>query len=149
MHMPYADPARQSAYQSEWAKRRRLKWIAEHGPCVDCETWDDLQVDHVDAKTKVTHRVWFWSQMRRDAELAKCAVRCEPCHKRKTAFNRENVTVKLSDHNPQAKLTVRQADVIRTSNLTNAQLARIYPVHPATISRIRRGKIRASETSGR
>lgn len=82
--MPYKDKAAQSRYQSEWMKRRRLAWIDEHGPCVDCGGSDRLEVDHVDPALKVSHRVWSWAKARRDAELAKCVVRCYRCHKAKT-----------------------------------------------------------------
>jgi hypothetical protein len=45
--MPYKDPEQQRQYQNDWIQRRRRDWLAEHGPCADCETWDDLEVDHV------------------------------------------------------------------------------------------------------
>lgn len=82
--MPYKDPATQSRYQAEWSRRRRNEWIAEHGPCQRCDSWDNLEVDHIDGSGKVTHRVWFWSEARREAELAKCQVLCESCHATKT-----------------------------------------------------------------
>ena len=143
--MPYADFARQRAYQRQWMANRRASWIAQNGPCTDCGTWDDLQVDHVEAKTKITHRIWSWSRVRREAELAKCVVRCRICHERKTVLNRETVTQKPGELHTQAKLTASQADDIRASTLTNAQLALIYPVCRSHISRIRRGERRASE----
>jgi 5-methylcytosine-specific restriction endonuclease McrA len=87
--MPYADPEAQRAYQREWVKRRREDWISENGPCIDCSSWEGLTVDHVDASEKVSHRVWSWSKARRDAELAKCVVRCEPCHQTKTTASGE------------------------------------------------------------
>lgn len=146
--MPYADPARQREYMRRWMAARRLAWLTEHGPCVDCGAREGLEVDHVDAATKVTHRVWGWSKPRRDAELVKCVVRCGPCHDKKTALNREKATQRCGEQNTRAKLSARQADEIRASSLTNAELARIYPVHPSTISRIRRGVRRSSEVDG-
>lgn len=78
--MPYSNPEDRKAWLREaWAKRR-AEWIAEHGPCIDCGSHDQPEVDHVDRTTKVSHRVWTWSKERRDAELAKCVVRCRPCH---------------------------------------------------------------------
>lgn len=82
--MPYKDPKRQSEYQMKWGRRRREEWFAANGPCVDCGTWDNLQIDHIDPATKVSHNIWSWSAERRAAELAKCAVRCHPCHVVKT-----------------------------------------------------------------
>jgi hypothetical protein len=87
--MPYADPAQQRAYQREWVKRRHDEWVRENGPCIDCGTWEKLTVDHADAAEKVSHRIWSWSKVRRDAELAKCVVRCWPCHLVKTAASGE------------------------------------------------------------
>ena len=71
-------------YQARWVRNRRLTWLKEHGPCVQCGSWDDLELDHKDPTQKVTHNVWSWSQERRDQELAKCQVLCEECHKQKT-----------------------------------------------------------------
>lgn len=78
----YGDEKRE--YQRHWLAERRSTWLKEHGPCVDCGVWDDLEVDHVDRETKVTHRVWSWSKARRDFELAKCVARCETCHQART-----------------------------------------------------------------
>jgi len=83
--MAYKDPEQQRAFQREWLARRRQAWIDEHGPCVDCGGSDRLEVDHIDPALKVSHSVWSWSKARRDAELAKCVVRCYRCHKKKSA----------------------------------------------------------------
>lgn len=89
--MTYSDPAIQSAYQIAWMRERRNAWFAENGPCVDCSTWNNLQLDHVDAKMKVSHNVWGWSEGRRAKELIKCVVRCAPCHRLKTYVSNEYV----------------------------------------------------------
>lgn len=65
----------------------RQKWLEQNGPCVDCGTWDNLEVDHVDPQQKVTHRFWNWSKEEREQEAAKCAPRCTTCHKKKTAID--------------------------------------------------------------
>jgi len=83
--VPYSDPVLQRQYQNEWLKKRRRDWLAENGPCVDCGSWAELEVDHLDPAVKVTHRVWSWSSEKRKAELAKCVVRCEPCHSLRTS----------------------------------------------------------------
>lgn len=82
--MPYADPERQREYQRRWKAERRAKWIRENGPCIDCGTWEKLEIDHADASTKTSHRIWSWSKVRREAELVKCVVRCDPCHQVKS-----------------------------------------------------------------
>lgn len=54
------------------------------GKCVRCGSTDQLQFDHIDCKTKVDHRIWTWSPALRQAELDKCQLLCEPCHRKKT-----------------------------------------------------------------
>jgi len=108
--MPYVDPEAQLAYQREWIKKRRLDWIAENGPCVDCGTWENLEVDHVDASQKVTHRIWSWSKARRDAELAKCAIRCIQCHDIKTVSSAECAR---GEQHVQSVLTSEQVREVR------------------------------------
>lgn len=71
-------------YQREWLRKRRDSWLKENGPCVECGSWEKLEVDHKDRTTKVTHAVWSWSKQRREEELAKCQVLCEDCHMKKT-----------------------------------------------------------------
>lgn len=78
--MAYLDPEKQRAYQREWLVRQRAAWFAVNGPCVDCSSWDQLELDHADGSTKVGHRIWSWSRVRREAELAKCVARCRTCH---------------------------------------------------------------------
>src|ERR1700704_6489990 len=86
--MPYADPEKQRKYQREWVARRRREWLKHNGPCVDCGSWRNLEIDHEDPTKKVTNAVWSWSKERRDEELAKCSVRCKKCHKKKTSIYR-------------------------------------------------------------
>jgi hypothetical protein len=75
-------------YQAEQRKRLRQEWFLANGPCVDCGSWADLEIDHVDRSLKRSHRVWRWPSARRDAELAKCKPRCRDCHKEKTRNER-------------------------------------------------------------
>lgn len=83
--MPMATAEEQREYNRLWMKNRRDSWFKEHGPCVNCGSWENLELDHEDPKQKVTHRVWSWSKERRDKELAKCRALCSDCHKEKTA----------------------------------------------------------------
>lgn len=86
--MSYIDRAKQRAYQTTALKRRRREWIAANGPCQHCGSTERLEVDHIDPETRVTHAVWSWSKLRRDAELAKCQVLCHDCHVKKTREDR-------------------------------------------------------------
>jgi hypothetical protein len=135
--MPYADADRQREYMRNWMRQRRLDWLMEHGPCVDCGSGNDLEVDHVDASTKITHRVWSWARERREAELAKCVVRCEACHDRKTTASREHVS---GERHPATHLTVEDVWAIRTSDDTERVLARRYGLANSTVHRIRAGQ---------
>ena len=78
----------QREYQRKWVARRRAEWFADKA-CVDCGSIEELQLDHVDPALKVSHSIWSWSKARRDAETAKCVVRCRPCHVIKTVSNGE------------------------------------------------------------
>lgn len=84
VYMPYADPERQREFQREWVAARRKEWFDKNGLCVDCGSSEALQLDHVDRHHKVDHKVWSWAKERREAELAKCVVRCTPCHQEKS-----------------------------------------------------------------
>jgi len=70
-------------YQRLWMQRRRAAFF-EDKTCVKCGAVKDLELDHVDPATKVTHKVWSWSENRRNEELAKCQVLCRVCHLAKT-----------------------------------------------------------------
>lgn len=105
--MPYADVERQREYGRRWLAERRRAWFAENGPCIDCGTWDELQLDHRDPTEKVQHRVWSWSEARRLVELAKCVVRCAPCHLKKTIANGDGA--RFGEANRSAKITKDQA----------------------------------------
>lgn len=84
--MPLRTRQEQSEYQRLWVKRRREVWVRAHGPCAECGSWEQPEIDHVDPSTKQTSvaAVWSWSKAKRDRELAKCQVLCKPCHRRKT-----------------------------------------------------------------
>lgn len=77
----------QNAYEKERKTKRRLRWIAENGPCRICGSWDQPEVDHINRDTKLKewhHAVWGWKEEHRKRELAKCQVLCHTCHKKKS-----------------------------------------------------------------
>jgi hypothetical protein len=135
--MPFADREQKNKYQRDLVAQRRAEWFAANGPCVDCGTWENLRVDHVDATTKVTHRVFTWSATRREAELAKCAVRCHPCHVVKTSRCGE-IPSRAGEQNGYAKITEEIVRAVRSSSLSARELGEIYRLHWATISKIRK-----------
>lgn len=89
----YKTPAPLREAMLAFLKERRARWIAENGPCARCGFWGDLEVDHVDPRVKVTHKVWGWSDERRSKELQKCQVLCRFCHSIKTADERRRARV--------------------------------------------------------
>lgn len=80
---PTTTPEGMRAYQREWIRQRRARWLAENGPCQFCGSIDRLEVDHIDPALKISHNLWSWSAPRREAELAKCRVLCYSCHKKR------------------------------------------------------------------
>ncbi|HEX4612384.1 MAG TPA: hypothetical protein VH092_29590 [Urbifossiella sp.] len=85
-------------------QRRRREWLAVNGPCVACGSWKRLKVDHRDPMQKVSHRVWSWSKIRREAELEKCQALCEECHEAKTYAQR--FAGKALDTRPRCRCAV-------------------------------------------
>ena len=118
--------------------RRRGEWLEANGPCVDCGRAEDLQVDHEDATTKISHKVWSWSAKRRLAELAKCVVRCRPCHTAKTIRNKEYGDAPAGERSGAAKLTADKVRAIRASGQSTYRLAQEYGINSGTVSLIRR-----------
>lgn len=84
--MGYKDPAKKREYQLEWIKKRRDSWLIENGPCILCNSWENLEVDHIDPSTKSIEpaRIWSLSAPKRTLELSKCQVLCDKCHLEKT-----------------------------------------------------------------
>lgn len=66
-----------------WQTRRRLAWIAAHGPCKFCGSEEDLQVDHIDRTLKITNSIWGWNYQKLAEELKNCQVLCRKCNLQK------------------------------------------------------------------
>lgn len=87
---PFKSREEHNEYHRKYKAARRAEWF-EGKVCVKCGSDQDLQMDHIDEDTKdsrirtVNHNVFSWSKAKRDAELAKCQVLCEPCHRQKTS----------------------------------------------------------------
>lgn len=75
----YKDKDKQREYQRKWMAARRFEFFKDKC-CVVCGSTDSLELDHIDPREKVHHRIWSWSAERRDAEIAKCQVLCRQCH---------------------------------------------------------------------
>ncbi len=84
---------RLAKYRTEKAARNRSDWISKNGPCKHCGSTDNLQVDHIDPKTKdvnLSRKLFFVSKQRMESELLKCQVLCKPCHHKKSCFELPN-----------------------------------------------------------
>ena len=75
-------------YMKDRYYRRRSAAIEQlGGKCVDCGTTEKLEFDHDDASTKsfsIGRAFAGWSEVRLQAELKKCVLRCRPCHLEKS-----------------------------------------------------------------
>jgi 5-methylcytosine-specific restriction endonuclease McrA len=107
--------------------------------CVECGSVEQLELDHIDPETKVTHNIWGWAPSRWPAELAKCQVLCHDCHLAKSIANGDMSNP--GENNPNSKLTDIQVLEIRASNKTQVVLAKEYGVAQPTISSIIRRKL--------
>ena len=91
------DEAERRAYYLDRYYRNRSAAIARlGGECVDCGATEDLQFDHVDRTAKQHDVSQLMNGYRRElleAELAKCVLRCGPCHERKTVEYRDDRSV--------------------------------------------------------
>jgi len=80
--MPYANKEAQREYQRMWMAARRAAAL-DGKTCSFCGSGEQLEFHHFDRADKVDHKVWSWSSARRDAELSKCIVLCQACHRRR------------------------------------------------------------------
>ena len=67
------------AYQRNWLAARRRRYLS-YKRCGRCGKTETLEIHHVDPEQKVSHRIWSWSDERRNTELAKCEILCRSCH---------------------------------------------------------------------
>lgn len=82
-NMPYKDKSKQRDYQRRWIQDRRTQFLRDHMCCL-CGKSSKLELDHIDPKQKVSHRIWSWSAKKRVSEISKCQILCEACHMAKT-----------------------------------------------------------------
>lgn len=140
--MGYKDPIQQREYQLQWMIERRTAWVLENGPC-SCGSWDQLEVDHIDASQKEMNPSAIWSRRQeiREAELAKCQVLCEDCHKAKKRINQEQPR---GENSSSAILTASQVleakDLYSKGDVTFRELGERYGVHRDTVRYAVRGK---------
>jgi 5-methylcytosine-specific restriction endonuclease McrA len=101
------------AYQRQWVAARRAAFFSGK-TCATCGSTDKLELDHIDRTTKVDHKVWSWSEVRRSEELAKCQVLCRPCHEIKSIRDRG-----LYEHNNHRYSNGCRCDVCKEAHAKN------------------------------
>lgn len=78
-------------YMKDYRARRRARAIVLlGGKCVECSSTKNLEFDHKDPATKdkeVSKHLWDQKPSVIAAELRKCQLLCEDCHKKKTKKN--------------------------------------------------------------
>lgn len=138
--VPYADPAERNRYARDWVARRRASWF-EGKACVRCGAMERLELDHIDPRKKVSHSIWSWTIERRNAELAKCQVLCQPCHKDKM---REGHEYASGESNGNAKVTAAQVSEIRgrcAAGESAASVGRDFGIGASAAQRIVRREV--------
>ena len=88
-------------YQREWMRKRRHDFFKDK-TCAKCNVNINLEIHHVDRKTKISHKIWSWSAERRIAELTKCIILCEDCHQQETNKQIKNWASKPITHGTQS-----------------------------------------------
>ena len=76
----YKDKNKQREYQKLWWRARREEYFRLK-KCEQCGSTVKLVIHHKNPEDKIAHAVWSWSQDRRNAELEKCIVLCDKCHR--------------------------------------------------------------------
>lgn len=131
--MAHTKTTRARAYEK--MKNRRMEWLLSNGPCRACGSSTRLEIDHVNPSQKVHHAVWSWSLQRMLAELEKCQVLCNKCHKKKSARESRELQVGV----PRLAYRIlknEQVTMIRdgkANGLSERSLAKSFGVSKTTI----------------
>jgi 5-methylcytosine-specific restriction endonuclease McrA len=131
-----------AAYQLEWMKGRRQAWLLANGPCAECGSWEELEVDHIDPAEKKINPALLWSlspvNPKRIAELAKCQGLCRTHHRVKT---RTYLAVRLGGvRAPTASLTSKKLVQVRAllaAGTGGSEIARQLNISKYAISRVK------------
>jgi len=137
--MPMKTKEEQREYQRQWIKQRRDAFFANK-VCIQCGSTEKLELDHINNRLKVSHRIWSWSQIRREVEIAKCQILCHACHLGKTVTNQEKP---FGERIGNSKLTEEQVQdilVLLRQNIPHRIIAKKFGVVCSTITNINTGK---------
>lgn len=127
--MGHTAETRARAYQK--IKDRKAKWFFENGPCIICDSWENLELDHINPKLKISHNIWSWSEEKRQQELKKCQILCEKCHLEKTKlyFRELHLGKPIHKMRIMTDYQLAEAKLIRACfGYTMKELSKIYNV---------------------
>lgn len=121
-------------YQRRWMAKRRAEFFAGKS-CARCGSTRDLELDHIDWRSKWTHNIWSFRKIKRESELSKCQVLCRSCHKIKSGAEASEIKRKASDEAMVAALaeygtimgTARALGIDRHTLRRRLKLAGAYP----------------------
>lgn len=138
--MPYKDQTAQREYQRKWNLKRRRDYFRGKS-CINCGSKRQLELDHLDPATKVSHSIWTWSQKRREVELAKCQVLCKKCHRTKSSRETRNRQIGRPNQSSRILTTEQVQDILALiySGNSNGIIAKTYNIGRTTVSNIRTG----------
>ena len=139
-HLHVLNREQMRAYQRQWRRKRRDAWVKEHGPCVQCGSWVELEVDHKVASEKLLDPSQLWSLSPanpvRIRELDKCQVLCRGCHVKKA---REQEEYARGEANGRAKVNetaVLAMRKLRAEGLTYREIAVRYQLSYSYVRRL-------------
>lgn len=115
--------------------------------CVQCNSTDNLEIDHVDPGSKV-HKFTYYTYLSHDKfieEVGKCQLLCQKCHREKSKIDGSSHKGKrLGEHCNLSKLT--ELDVIEIRRLaaendfSYRDIASMFEVSKSNVSLIVRRK---------
>jgi 5-methylcytosine-specific restriction endonuclease McrA len=70
-------------YGRVWIANRRKEFFKDK-KCENCGSTENLEPHHINPELKKDHKIWSWSEKRRNEELKKCKILCQSCHKIET-----------------------------------------------------------------
>jgi hypothetical protein len=135
--MPYKDKEAQREYQRAWMRKRREEFF-NNKVCVNCESSENLELDHIDPDIKIDHKIWSWSKARREEELTKCQVLCYICHLDKSRNEKSRGSEVGSSK--LTELDILEIRRLHSQTYNYREIADIYKVDESNIGYIIRGK---------
>lgn len=95
--------ANSNSYMKDYMLARYHKRMSEArnklgGKCFKCNSIEDLQLDHINPKTKNFTVAKLWNSKKKvfDLEISKCQLLCKKCHEEKTLLDMGRLSAKIT-----------------------------------------------------